>query len=525
MRTLNFPTAFGLVTLSGCLWFLAVTPFDLAPLAWIASVPMLWAIDRTASYRRALFLGWWAGVIETGGGFYWLIDVQQRFADFPWIAAAAVFFAFCAARALIFLVCTAIICAIRRWRPLPMALLAPLAMVSGEILVPQIFPCGQWISQAWQPLVIQIAEVTGAYGVTALLMMVNGALYDLLLERARGRIPALCALALLVACLGFSALRMQQFDTEIAAAPKVNIGLVQPNVGYSVSAPDSREEILRQLKGLQTQSSRLQKAGAQLILWSEGAYPIGLERNQDRDFPDDSLAMIRRGFDVPSIIGAVTYNPKDETEAYNTALLLDERGQFTGRYDKVELLAFGEYVPGVQTFPWLRKLLPDGAGRFTRGAGPRLLAFRDKNAMPWRLAPVICYEDILQDYLSSVGQLHPNLLVNLTSDSWFGADTEPYEHLALSVFASVELRTSMVRAVNSGISALIDANGRVLKKTYADDPYRHPRDADGIVVATPMMPASHTVYDAIGNSFAYLCVLVSLLLTGRAVLMLRRTKQ
>ena len=73
---------------------------------------------------------------------------------------------------------------------------------------------------------------------------------------------------------------------------------------------------------------------------------------------------------------------------------------------------------------------------------------------------MICYEDILPGFLRGVGQLHPNLLVNLTSDSWFGADTEPWEHLALSVFASVELRVSMVRAVNSGVSALIDPNGR-----------------------------------------------------------------
>ena len=98
---------------------------------------------------------------------------------------------------------------------------------------------------------------------------------------------------------------------------------------------------------------------------------------------------------------------------------------------------------------------------------------------------MICYEDILPGFLRGVGRLHPNLLVNLTSDSWFGAATEPWEHLALSVFASVELRVSLVRAVNSGVSALIDPNGRVLQKTYADDPYRNPRAADGMLVAAP----------------------------------------
>ena len=179
MLKLNFYGAFGLVTLSGCLWFLAVTPFDLSALAWIAAVPMLLAVDRAPTFKQALFLGWWAGVVETAGGFYWLIDTTQRFADFPWWAGALVLLAFCAARALIFLLFTGIVRFVRERRRVSMTLLAPVVMVGCELVVPQIFPCGQYISQAWHPLVIQIAELTGPLGVTALLMLVNGALYDL----------------------------------------------------------------------------------------------------------------------------------------------------------------------------------------------------------------------------------------------------------------------------------------------------------------------------------------------------------
>jgi len=114
------------------------------------------------------------------------------------------------------------------------------------------------------------------------------------------------------------------------------------------------------------------------------------------------------------------------------------------------------------------------------------------------------------------------LLVNLTSDSWFGADTEPWEHMALAVFASVELRVSMVRAVNSGVSALIDPNGRVTQKTYADDPYRHPRGADGIVVTAPKMAGGHTLFVAVGNLFAYLCLAGTLGFLGGALVRARR---
>jgi apolipoprotein N-acyltransferase len=477
-------------------------------LAWVASVPLLLAIDRAPTLRWALVLGWWAGVVETGGGFYWLIDLMQRFGEFPWIGAFAVFLAFCATRALIFLIFTAIVCAIRLKGRVPMALLAPLAMAVGELVVPQVFPCGQWISQSWHPLVIQITELTGPIGVTALLMLVNGAFYDLLAREGYARRSALAAALIVVASLVFGAVRMRQVDAEVAHAERLKIGLVQPNFAYAVAGDFSRDEALRQLDALQEQSRRLDKAGAQLIVWSEGSYPVALPRNFAHDLPVESLGMIRRGFDAAVMIGA---NTIDEARglAYNSALLLDQHGNTAGLYDKVRLLAFGEYMPGIDTFPWLKNLMPAGVGAFTPGAGPGVVSLPVPGDAPWRLGPVICYEDLLPGFLRGVGRLHPDLLVNLTSDSWFGAGTEPWEHLGLAVFATIELRVAMVRSVNSGISALIDPNGRLLEKTYADDPYRNPRPADGILVSAPRMPGGHTLFVAWGNWFPYLCTLVT----------------
>jgi apolipoprotein N-acyltransferase len=515
MLKLNFYGALGLATLSGCLWFLAVTPFDLSALAWVAAVPMLLAVDRAPTFKQALILGSWAGAVETAGGFYWLIDVTQRFAEFPWWAAVLVLMLFCASRAVIFLLFTAIVYGIRRRRRVPMTLLAPLGLVSCELVVPQLFPCGQWISQAWQPLVIQIAELTGPLGVTALLMMVNGALYDLAVDGRAARRPAAAAAALLAAALIFGAVRMHQVDGTVARAPRLNIGLVQPNFAYTSNGELTRDEAIRQLTALQAQSRRLQAAGAQLVVWSEGSYPVALPRDFAADFQPESLGMIRRGVNLPMVIGAEMYDAAHD-DAFNSAILLDADGRVAGRYDKVELLAFGEYMPGVETFPWLRQYLPVGIGRFTAGKGPSLMTLQGPGGRSWALGPVICYEDILQGFLRGVGQLHPNVLVNLTSDSWFGADTEPWEHLALAVFASVELRVGMVRAVNSGVSAYIDPNGRLMQKTYADDPYRHPHAEDGVMVSAPWMPGGHTVYVAVGNLFAYLCLAATLILAGAA---------
>ncbi len=506
-RTLGF----GLATLSGCLWFLSCPPFDASALAWVAAVPMLLAIDRAPNLKTALFLGWWAGVVETGGGFYWLIDLLQRFAAFPWAGAALAFAVFCATRALIFLIFTAVVYTIRSGARVPLALLAPLVMASSEFLVPQIFPCGQWISQAWHPAAIQITELTGPLGVTALLMLVNGALYDLLAKESYAYRSAGVASLVVAAALVMGNLRMRQVDATIARAPRLNIGLVQPNFAYSADGDLSPGEALRELAALQEQSRRLQHAGAQLLVWSEGAYPITLPRDFSEDFPPDSPARVRRGFTLPVVIGADTAEPQS-TWAYNSAVLLDQEGRAAGRYDKVRLLAFGEYVPGIETFPSLRKLLPPGTGQFIPGAGPGEMSLQLAGGDRWRLGPLICYEDLLPGYLQGVGRLHPDLLVNLTSDSWFGARTEPWEHLALSVFAAIELRVALVRAVNSGVSGMIDPNGRLLARTYADDPYRDPRPADGIVVSVPKMSGGHTLYVAWGQWFPCSCLVFTLML-------------
>jgi apolipoprotein N-acyltransferase len=504
MRAFNRYIGLGLATFSGCLWFIACPPFDLSILAWVAAVPMLLAIDRAPNLRTALFLGWWAGVVETGGGFYWLIDFTHRFAEFPWAAGALVLLLFSASRALIFLLFTAVVYGIRRRRNLPMAVLAPLAMVGCEFVIPQVFTCGQWVSQAWHPLVIQIAELTGPWGVTALLMLVNGALLDLCVDARAARYTVPAAVALLAAALIFGAVRMRQVDADIGRAPRLSIGLVQPNYPYANDTELSRDEAVRQLTALQEQSRRLERAGAQLAVWSEGSYPVALGRDFNMDYPPESLGMIRRDIAIPLIVGTDTYDP-DRDKLFNSALLLDTAGRVTGRYDKVRLLAFGEYVPGADTFPWLRKLLP-ATGRFTPGAGPRLMAFPAPGGQIWQLGPVICYEDLLPDFLRELGRLHPDVLVNLTVDSWYGAFSEPWEHLALSVFSTVELRVALVRAVNSGVSVLVDPNGRLLEKTYANDPYREPRAADGIVVSVPKMTGGRTLYVAWGDWFAYLCV-------------------
>ena len=502
-----------LSTLSGCLWFLSCTPFHLSALSWVAMVPVLFVVEGAQTRSRAILFSWWAGTVMVGGGFYWLIELLQRFANLSLLAALGLYVLFCAYQGSVFLLCGWAIRAIRERNAVPMAMLAPMAMVTCELVVPLLFPSHLAIMQAWHPMVIQIADLTGPMGVTALLLMINGAIYDLLANRKRAVLPALASALVLAAALLYGSARIKQVDALMAAAPKLTVGVVQPNVAYNLKGVMHPEQAQAQLAALQEQSRKLAAAGAELIVWSETSYPYLLPRDFASDFPPGSRFTIRSEFTTPLLMGALTHS-SPEMHAHNSALLLDGNGHVAGRYDKMRLLAFGEHVPGAEYFPGLRKYLPNGTGSFIPGSEANTLPLVKADGTTVKLGPVICYEDILPQFLRSVGALHPHLLINLTNDTWFGEKAEPWQHLALAVFASVEQRTTMVRAVNSGVSAIIDANGRVAEKTYAIDPYWHPRPADKMLARVALIEGGHTIYQAVGNLFAYLCTAATALLWG-----------
>jgi apolipoprotein N-acyltransferase len=401
-------------------------------------------------------------------------------------------------------------------------------MVCCEFVVPVLFPFGLWITQAWHPLVIQIAELTGPRGVTALLLLVNGALFDQLATgrdgadadptlRPRRTLAApraaLATAAIIAAALLLGALRMRQIDALAAMAPQLKVGLVQPNFAYPIDGHLTPGEARAQLSALQSESAALEREGADIVVWSESSYPGALPRALTHDLAPGASGMIRRGLHLPLIAGALTRDA-DNGELYNSAILIDREGWFVGRYDKVRLLAFGEYVPAIDAFPWLRNVTPEGVGRFTAGPGPGVMPLRMPDGRQWNIGPVICYEDILPSYLRRVGALHPDLLVNLTSDSWFGARAEPWQHLALAVFASVELRLATVRAVDTGVSTMIDPDGRVLRRTYAVDPFRDPHPPDRLLVTVPVISGGRTLFAVAGDWFAALCVGATVLVTA-----------
>jgi apolipoprotein N-acyltransferase len=224
------------------IWFLSCADFDIWPLAWVAMVPALFAIERASTRRRAVLFSWIVGIVANAGGFYWITNLLVRFAHLSWPVAIFGFLLMCAYQGLTFALFAFLLRRVREGTTLPMALVAPVLMVACELITPMLFPWYLAITQAWQLHVIQIADLTGPLGVSALLLMINGALYDLATSRARRWRPAAAAAAVLVAALVYGHVRIGQAKATAEAATKIKVGVVQatsPSTRRATSTPST----------------------------------------------------------------------------------------------------------------------------------------------------------------------------------------------------------------------------------------------------------------------------------------------
>jgi apolipoprotein N-acyltransferase len=486
-----------IAVVGGALFALATAPFDLWPLAWIMLVPTLWLVDRAPTVRRAAAWAWLAGATASVGGFHWIADLLVVQGGLPrplgWLGLLLL----SAYHGLVFFLAARAIRAMRG-RGWPMALAAPLAMVTFEFAVPLVFPFGLFITQAPALPVIQIAELTGPLGVTALLAAAGGGAWDLACGR---RLPALLAAAAIGAAVAYGVVRVGQVDAARAAAPALKVGLVSEGVGSTTTGGRNRDQRLADLAALQKASADAEAAGAKLLVWTETGFPFNLPRTSRADLGERSPYRIRRGFSAPLVFGTLT---EESPPPFNSATLLGADDRFVARHDKVHRVFGSEYNPLVEMMPALESLMPAGAGHFAAGDAPVMLPATIDGAVV-RLAPMICFEDILPGYGREVAGFRPHLLVNLTNDSWFGPD-EPWQHLALAVFRAVELRADMVRAVNLGPSTHVDATGRVVATGRGDH-----RGPEALVVTAALLEGGGTVYARVGNLFAWACVAVTLL--------------
>ena len=467
LRSLALPT------LSGVLYFVSWIGFGVWPLALVCFAPLLFSL-RDATPREALRRGAWFGFVAHLGGYTWVIHLLRVFAFAPLPLAFAGYVALCFAQGLLFGVFA---WALRRtWTATgwPLAVLLPLCLVGTEFVYPLLFQ--SYTGVALMPLVplVQVADLGGVLLLSALQATANGALADLFLTRRPW--PVIGAGLALAASLTYGLWRMSRIDAREQGAPTRRIGIAQPDVGEIALHRNPYASV----QALWADTAELHARGAEIVIWPEVGYNLRGVRDGD-----DGRA-IQGGIPVTVIAGVERVRGK---EAWNSAIVITQEGKIGDHYDKIQLLAFGEYIPFGDWFPFLYEWSPL-ATHLTPGTTTRPL-----RAAGHRFATFICYEDILpwivRKTMQDHGEGRANALVNLTNDSWYGAGHEQEQHLMLAAVRTIEHRRWLIRATSTGISAFVDAAGRVVS--------RIPADVRGVAVRDVPMLEGTTPYEVVGD--------------------------
>jgi apolipoprotein N-acyltransferase len=462
-----------IAVVAGALSALAMAPFNAWPVLFLTFPVVVWLIDGAAAGRRrgvpaAAMAGWWFGIGYFVPGLYWigyafLVDAST----FAWLMPFAVL-GLPAYLALF----TALGFALARlmWtrdasRVIALAVGLTLSeWLRGHALTG--FPWNAFGYALTEPLALaQTASLIGLWGLTFLSVAIFASPAVLIDGRSRGRKPWIApaiALLLLVAMGIFGGVRLTLQPTTTVANVKLRI--MQPNLQQDVRFNyAAKAEVMQKYLALSDRASGPQSTGvpdASILIWPESAFPFFLTREAD------AMAQIAELLPKGTILLTGSVRAPDLppgtiiTRAYNSIYAIDHDGSVLSIYDKLHLVPFGEYLPFQD---WMEKLgfvqLTKVQGGFIAGARRRTMEI--PNAP--RALPLICYEAIFPGDVAAQDD-RPGWIVNLTNDGWFGISTGPYQHLQQARLRAIEEGLPVVRAANTGISAVIDPLGRIVAR-------------------------------------------------------------
>jgi apolipoprotein N-acyltransferase len=491
----------GLAALSGALLVLSFPKFGHGAVAWIALLPLWLALPGTSG-RAAFGLGYLTGVVSSLGLLYWTSLVVVQYGGLSLALGIAAMVLLCLAFAVGHGLTTWLAARwLVRWGT-PALLLAPFAWVAVETLRAYTYFRFSWCllgySQHANLPVLQITPFTAVYGVSFLVAGTSAAIaYALLERRPAPRRRALVGLASVVAAVfGYGLLVL---DRPLPRSAGWRVGLVQASVPQDEKMDTSRfwENLDRHL----SLTRRAAGEGARLVVWPESAVPFYYDLSPEIA---GALQTLVRDHGIHLVFGNDDRegSPRREGRVWVGAKMLTPEGELALRYHKMRLVPFGEYVPmtGLLSALGVEKLVRE-VGTFTPGEEAEVARAGGR-----ALGAFICYEAIYPDLVRRFTGAGADLLVNITNDAWYGRTSAPYQHFAMARLRAVENRKYLVRAANTGITAVVDPYGRVLAQTELFEPTVLVHDVD-------LIPG-RTFYVRYGDLFAWSCVVAAALLTG-----------
>lgn len=485
---------------------------NLGFLAWFSFVPLFTAV-YCAPPRKTFILTFISGIIFYSISLFWLYNALTEYGKISPAVAVAVLALMMIILGTYLGVITWLAKSIISRFNVPWLALLPVVWVTVE-LIRNYFPFGgfPWnniaYSQAGYPLLIQSADAFGIYGVTFLIVLVNGLIAELVIkirefDRRQVVRNAATVLLLFAAAVTYGWYCLITDEPRSPANKAVRTALIQGSIPQDEKW--EKERLEENLKIYADYTKLLGEGEVDLIVWPESAYPYVIPLDIDRLDPVKFGMSPEKARPYRLLFGALSINrTSPDKHMYNSALLIDNSGAVEGRYHKVHLVPFGEYVPLRRVLFFAKKLVaPIGDFRPGDGYAPMPVGGM------FMIAPLICYEDVFPEIARAFVRSGANILVNITNDAWYGWTSAAHQHLAISVFRAVENRRYMVRAANTGVTAVIDSKGRVEIESGLF--------SRSFTMANVPVLNKQTVYNKIGDTFAYICAMVTIFLTAASL--------
>lgn len=490
---------------SGAMLVLAFPVFDLYFLAWVAFVPLLLSLWGKNS-RTAFASGYVFGIIYFFGTLYWIYHSINYYGGVSFFSSVLVVLLLCAYLSLYPAFFSVLFSALLQKTKLPALLIAPVLWVVLEFIRSYALTGFPWSSIGYSQYtflpVIQIADITGVYGISFLILAVNGAFADVMFLKKRVRqMPlfpvsyTLLGLVVLVILIAGSFIYGTWRIGEQREGHGVTVSIVQADIEQDKKwEPSYQSDVIGTYFRLSRQASR---NAPQLIVWPETAMPFFFGSDIANT---EKLIDFQKDLGSWLLLGSVMIKKQTQQESLltNSAVLLNPAGKTVYRYDKIHLVPFGEYVPLRNVLFFIDKIVA-GIGDYVPG-DEYIKAKTDFG----RFATLICYEIIFPGLVRKFYTDGGDFIVNITNDAWFGKTSGPYQHFSMAVFRAVENRKPLVRAANTGISGFIDSNGAVESMTplFKRRVITHEIKTDGTM----------TFYTKYGDLFAYFCIVISVCL-------------
>ena len=483
----NRTARFAFALAAGALLALAFPNAGIAHLALVALAPLVASVLRAASWKEAVLLGVACYLVTWLMNVPWVIHVMVRYGGLPMPVGVSLYAGMALYLSLYGGLFAFAVWRMRRLPPAALWFLAPAAWAAVEFLRTHLFTGFPWnlLSVALidvTPLIV-VARVIGPYGVAFLAMIPATILGWIAATPAMPKTKitgAVAAVALYLSWLGAGALILRSIDPS--AGTPFRAAMIQPNITQEMRwEADTTLRIFSQMMAM-TERAAAQRADT--IVWPESTVPLTFLR---ADFYREAVEEIatRSGADI--ILGSVAEDEENADKVWNAAYVVSG-GTVKGRYDKMHLVPFGEYVP-LRKMLFFAKKLVRYVGEFQFGTNDEPLTGEH------RYGPAICYEVVFPQLTARQVRNGSDVLVTITNDAWFAVTAAPRQHLDAARLRAVESDRWLLRAATTGISAAVDPAGRIAGQI--------PLGREGILMADVTARQSKTPYVRFGDWFAW----------------------